>query len=544
VTHTLARASTSDRLALTLSAAAAAAFALVQAFAVAPFVSGDEQAHLDYAYQVWHGRLPVFEEGLVLRPEHAWIPEVQWTAQHPPLYYLLLAPLVGPLADAGHPVAALYAGRVLGAVLAGVLVVVARWAAAGLTGPRSPLPTVAAFVVACCAVVAQVGGTVFNDLLAALLVTVLLGLVARLVRTGLSWPLVAATAAVAGACALTRTSAMITAAVCLVAAGVAGLLHRQVARTAALTLATVVAVAGTAGWFYARNVRLTGNITGGHPQWAAENQGRQVRTLPEVLADPETWDRLPNLFWWGPVVPRAWAVDVLVVLPLAVALVGAVVAAVGRRVHDRARVRRGGRERALRALLALLPVAATGVALGVQLTYATTGGGLYPRYLLPVVLPVALGVAAGLARVPRRWPVAVVAWAGVVVVDLVQWLRAGEPSAPGAALDRPAETATGYPALTGAAWAAAVAAVVLTAAAACAVVLAVRAARAAAPGGDVPGGDVPGGGEPGASTPGEGAAGPGGDDAVTPGRPPARALARSARPAAWPARAARRRALP
>ncbi|MFP3715048.1 hypothetical protein [Puerhibacterium sp. TATVAM-FAB25] len=525
MTHTLARASTTDRLALTLSATAAAAFALVQAFAVAPFVSGDEQAHLDYAYQVWHGRLPVFEEGLALRPEHAWIPEVQWTAQHPPLYYLLLAPLVGPLADAGHPVVALYAGRLLGAVLAALLVVVARWAAAGLTGPRSPLPTVAAFVVACSAVVAQVSGTVFNDLLAALLVTVLLGLVARLVRAGVAWPLVAATATVAGACALTRTSAMITAAVCLLAAGVAGLLHRQVARTAALTLATVVAVVGTAGWFYARNVRLTGNITGGHPEWAAENQGREVRTLPEVLADPETWDRLPNLFWWGPAVPRAWAVDVLVGLPLAVALLGAVVAVVGRRLRGRApgaasrgRVPGGGRERALRVLLVLLPVAAAGVALGVQLTYATTGGGLYPRYLLPVVLPVALGVAAGLAWAPRRWPVAVLAWAGVVLVDVVQWLRAGEPSAPGAALDRPLETATGYPALTGAAWAAAVAAVVLTAAAACAVVLAVRAARTAGP------------------------AGP--DGAVTPGRAPARALARSARPAAWPARAARRRALP
>lgn len=486
MTHTLARTSASDRLALTLSAATAAAFALVQAFAVAPFLSGDEQAHLDYAYQVWHGRLPVFEDGLLLRPEHAFVPEVQWTAQHPPLYYLLLAPLVGPLADAGHPLAALYAGRVLGAVLAAALVLAARWAAAGLTGPRSPLPTVAAFVVACCAVVAQVGGTVFNDLLAALGVTVLLGLVARLVRTGLSWPLVAATAATAGACALTRTSAMITAAVCLVAAGVAGLLHRQLARTAALTLATVVAVAGTAGWFYARNLRLTGSITGGHPEWAAQNQGRELRTLPEILADPETWDRLPNLFWWGPQVPRAWAVDALVVLPLVLAAVGALATLVVRRLRapgppadgaGRARVPGGGRAGALRALPVLLPVVAAGVALGVQLTYATTGGGLYPRYLLPVVLPVALGIAAGLLRVPGRWPVAVPVWAGAVVVDMLLWLRAGNPSAPGAALDHPAETVTGYPALTGAAWVAAAAAVVLSAAAAGAVLLAVRARR-------------------------------------------------------------------
>jgi len=143
---------------------------------------------------------------------------------------------------------------------------------------------------------------------------------------------------------------------------------------------------------------------------------------------------------------------------------------------------------------------------GVQLTYATTGGGLYPRYLLPVVLPVALGVAAGLVRVPGRWPVAVPAWAGVILVDMVLWLRAGRPSAPGAALDRPAETVTGYPALTGAAWAAAAAAIVLTVAAAWAVTLAVRAVQAAgAP-------DAPGG--------------PDTFGAVTPERPQARALAR------------------
>ena len=59
------------------------------------------------------------------------------------------------------------------------------------------------------------------------------------------------------------------------------------------------------GWFYLRNLRLTGNLTGSHYDWATENQGREIRTLAEVLADPITWGRLPDLFWWAGPRPTA-----------------------------------------------------------------------------------------------------------------------------------------------------------------------------------------------------------------------------------------------
>ncbi|WP_425956325.1 hypothetical protein [Xylanimonas sp. McL0601] len=447
-----------------LSVAVAVALATVQLLAVAPFTAGDEVAHLDYAWQVWHGGLPVFEDGLQLRPEHAWIPAVQWTSQHPPLFYLVLAPVVGPLADAGHAVGAMYAARALGALLAGVFVLVTTWAARGMVREGSRLPAVVAFVTACSAVVAQTAGTVLNDLFAAVWTTALLGLAVRVARRGLTWPLFAGLVGTATACALARTSSLIVAAVGLAGAALAALAHRQVARTAALTGTVVVVVAAASGWFYLRNLRLTGSVTGGHPDWALENQGRHARSLLRVAIDPVTWDRLPNLWWWGPVVPRPVGTVLLMAVPLVVGIV----------VHHRVL-----RRPLLAALPVAVPVAACVVAAAVQLAYATSGGGIYPRYLLPAALPLVAGVAAGLAHRAgrtRRWarwwlPEWVLpGWTAVIVVDLVTWLVSGRGGSAGAAMTSPPTTPLGYPAHTGAAWVAASIALGLVALACAAVV--------------------------------------------------------------------------
>jgi len=77
-----------------LIAAGVATFLMCGAVAIAmvPLGTRDETAHLDYAYQVWHGRLPVFEHGLLFHPTSpALIPPVQWESQHPPLNYALVA---------------------------------------------------------------------------------------------------------------------------------------------------------------------------------------------------------------------------------------------------------------------------------------------------------------------------------------------------------------------------------------------------------------------------------------------------------------------
>lgn len=430
-----------ERWALLGAVITAVLCSLTATFADPPYVTGDEAPHVDYAYQLWHGRLPVFEEGLVLRPDGAWLAPVQWTAQHPPLFYLLVAPLVGPLADAGHPVAAVYAARAVNSLLHGALVLVTWWTVRQLARPGSALPIVTALVMALAAAAARLGGSAYNDLLAAVLAALLLGLCARIVRDGPTTRLVAAVAVVAALCSVTRTSATVVAAVCCTVALLAAVLRsrrdrRAAGPTIALALGAPVAVLAASGWFYLRNLRLTGNLTGSHYDWATENQGREIRTLAEVLADPITWGRLPDLFWWAGPRPTAGyeAVTMTVTTVLLVwvpVLLGA--AWLVRRVNAGARARAAAgapSATADRVLLLALPAVAFAVASATQLIYATNGGGLYPRYLLPVAVPLTLAVAAGLLVRPR---LLVPAWTGLVLVDLAVWvgIRLTTPVEPG-----------------------------------------------------------------------------------------------------------------
>ena len=173
----------------------------------------------------------------------------------------------------------------------------------------------------------------------------------------------------------------------------------------------------TSGWFYLRNVRLTGTVTGSHFDWALENQNRQERPVWAVLADPETWLRLPDLFWWAGRLPpnTPLTVTTLVVTALLLVwapLIVAVVTAARRRTLLVERTVDG-------LLLRALPVVALLVSVSVQVAYASSSGGVYPRYLLVVSLPLCLAIAAGLAVRPR---LLVPAWTAVTVLDLAVWL--------------------------------------------------------------------------------------------------------------------------
>jgi hypothetical protein len=424
-----------ERAAVLCAVVSGMLLALLVALADAPYATGDEPPHVDYAYQVWHGELPVFEDGLELRPDGAWLAPVQWTAQHPPLYYLLIAPLVGPLADAGHPVAAVYAARGVNVLLSGVFVLAAWWSARRLTRPGSVLPPLVAFLAGAMPAAAHVGGNAYNDLLAATCVTVLFGLAATAVRRGLDARLITWLSLVAATCALTRLSAALLAAVVAAVALAAGAVRARQGRgrwahVVALALAGPGAVLATSGWFYLRNVRLTGTVTGSHFDWALENQNRQERPVWAVLADPETWLRLPDIFWWAGRLPPNTPLTVTTLVVTALLLVWtpmivALVTAVRRRrapvEPPRVEPSAGPLEpcRTDELLLRALPVVAVLVSVSVQVAYAASSGGVYPRYLLVVSLALCLAIAAGLAVRPR---LLVPAWTALTVLDLVVWL--------------------------------------------------------------------------------------------------------------------------
>lgn len=411
------------RALLPLAVLTALLLSAVAALVQAPYVTGDEAPHVDYAYRVWQGELPVFEDGLEYRPGGAWLAPVQWTAQHPPLYYLLVAPVVGPLAEAGHPVAAVYAARAVNMLLSGVLVLVAHGAARRICRPGSAVPAVTAFAAALMAGKSLIGGSGYNDLLAAIFVTALFGAAAAAFRRGLDARLVLVIALLTSGAALTRLSAGMVAVVVAGVAGLAGVVRARQRRgrwapVVGLVLGGPALVLVAAGWFYARNLELTGTLTGSHFDWSYENQGRSPKPLWLVLVEYVTWLRLPNLFWWaGQQPPRTtYVLTTMIVTGIALVWIPALLALARAAKHRHLPTGLPAADRRLLLLLLALPVV---VLVATQVVFASNGGGVYPRYLLPVALPLCLVIAAGLATRPR---LLVPLWTAVTLADLAGWV--------------------------------------------------------------------------------------------------------------------------
>ena len=384
------------------------------------YSSGDEMAHADYAYQVWQGRLPIFEEGLAIDPPWGTRPPVQWTAQHPPLFYLLLAPIVGPLTDAGMPLAAGLAGRALNTAITACLCVAVAWAASALETPttRGRFSLVAAFLTASSFWVMGVGSAIYNDNLGALTITLAIGAALHILQrdpgrhvTAL-W-LILAIASVAGS--LTRLASI---PFILIAVGVVGLrgllsadrlsLRGDAARAVAIGIAMVAA----SGWFYLRNIRLTGSVTGGHPEWAQENTGRSTPPVLDVATDPVNWAKLLGVFspQNTPEGPTLW---LLLVVPAALGLLSLVTqaGAAGRRCLS---------PNVLYPLLLLLT--ATSLVLVMQFTYVSReAGNLFPRYSLPIILITAVLVSRGLTFQKHLAPVLVAGWGLVAWISIAFW---------------------------------------------------------------------------------------------------------------------------
>lgn len=383
------------------------------AFAAATpvFSTGDETAHVDYAYQIWHGRLPVFEAGMTFDVGVGTRPPVQWASQHPPLFYLLLAPVVGPLIDAGHPTMAGLAGRGLVVLIATATICASAWMA------KEFLPAAPRFQVVVPAVLAssvwfmRLGGAVYNDMLMLFFLVLTLAATASIVRRGPSRASVARLAVFASGAALCRLSAVpiVFACLCVVAASV---LVRSGARRPAWIAAPVipgVAVLLTSGWFYARNASLTGSVTGGHPEWSQENLGRVEKPVLDVLTSEGFWRISSRQFTYSP----GWvdsATPWLFYLPVVLGTVGALVVLLSRAFrqvpvsHDM-------------FLLLLLVCSLVGISL-MQTIYTAGGGAINGRYFIASLPQMSLLVALGLAGFRRATVPLVAAWLCARAVDL------------------------------------------------------------------------------------------------------------------------------
>lgn len=388
-----------------------------RALAIPLFGSADEIGHFDYAYQVWHGQLPDFYAGTVVDQVKGRQIPVQWVSQHPPLFYLILAPVVGPLTDAGHILIAGMLARGVNILIGGLAVCAVMFAVVRAFPHHRPLALGAGLATAMSPWMQGVSGAVYNDAFATLLCTASIGVTASVLRRGprpSAWPLITVLACLAG---LTRLSLMAVIVPCVAATAAEGVVRgKSRDRWGRLTgpaagAATGVAVLATSGWFYARNLRLTGSITGGHPEWSAEHLGRTARDFGSLVTDFSSWSGLLGIFSTGAADPDL-VFALLVLAPCAIGSVWFFSALVRRRVT--------ARDIAIAALLGTVSVCV----LAMQLKYSSGGGGLIPRYVLPIIVPLTVCISAGLTGSRKARPFLVPMWAIVAATLLLGWRRA------------------------------------------------------------------------------------------------------------------------
>lgn len=384
-----------------------------------PFLTSDEVFHLDYAWRVGHGELPEFADGATAPGLPAFSPQASF--QHPPLFYALLAPIVTPLLDSNRWHGAVMLGRVA-VLLLGVLAILAvAWSTRRVL-PR-PDPTLIVGTAGVAAVIVPligVSAAIYNDVLAVLAATTGLGIAATMLRKG---PTVGRLAALAAVCAVgfaTRASFAVIIVVAAVAVAIAvgrRLRSRHlVGRGVPVGLASAAVVAvplAAAGWFYARNQRLTGNWTGGQPELAVEILGRQRRALVDVVTDLRVWVRGIGGLLAQPADPAEvfWAVRIAA-FAVVLAISGL---AIGRAMR---RIKRGNVTATDGFVGSILVLALAGAA-GQLAVHVSTGGAANARYLLLALLPICLGWAYGLLSPRRARGVIVVAFVAVGSVLLL-----------------------------------------------------------------------------------------------------------------------------
>jgi hypothetical protein len=284
---------------------------MVWVFCVPLFGPADERAHVDYAWQVAHGHLPVAGSPFTAEfPELGQVSYVQHVSNHPPLYYVIVGPVLRFAAALGHPAAGLYTLRLVNAAITCItILVIARLAAVIAAGAHRQIRD--ACVIAACVLAAvnpalvAASGAIQNDPLAILFAALVALALARAARNGVDARTVAWLALLCTAGTLTRVTFITVTAIAV--AGTISLslwpelrprrqdlssVVRAMARGSAIAGATAVG----AGWFLLLNLHRYGDLTGGSAVYHLESV--QERSLAPGAAHGPVVYLLHPYTWW------------------------------------------------------------------------------------------------------------------------------------------------------------------------------------------------------------------------------------------------------
>lgn len=415
--------------------------AAATSFRLPVFFGADERPHFSYAVRVVQGDLPQINEKLP-SSDHRFpalarslgldrVPDVDRgrtiiVANHPPLFYVAAA---GPLWLASHAnsdVVAPLTLRLLNAAFMSIGVVLTGHLAMELfagSPRRRLLGVVAAGLAAVTPALVGVAAYCHNDGLAFALGTGAMVLAVRLLRDGPTAPTLVLAALVAAAGSLTRASLLPIVVLLVVAAALGARRHGRPGKRVAMMAGVTMLLAGVpvlvASWFYQRNEALYGSATGDSYNLERLERLSDSRTIWDVLTrwgfHENMWSRL-----YGSVHPslrfddREWVVLVMIV----VAVVGLLLRLV------RPRAARDVTGVGLIGVL-LLAIYVVGVNVGVA-DHVSQGGGMHPRYFLPMVPLVGAVLARALDSFPGRRVASVLALGGLAWVCAGLLLRYGD----------------------------------------------------------------------------------------------------------------------
>jgi hypothetical protein len=440
--------------------------ATLHVLTVRPFLPADERAHTGYALLVGRGELPTLSTPTPPLPGIK-SPSGQrsrvYTANHPPLYYALVAAPLRLGEATRHPLAGVRAARLLTALLAGAGLVAAAALALVLVPGRPQLAVGAAGIAALLPSFVHLSGLVHNDALGFTTATATLAAAVLLLVRGPNRGLLATLALAAAAAALTRASGLVLVGVAVVAAGLAPLLHSRRPVAARLAVGTLQAglvggvAAAASAWFYLRNRALYGDFGGTAANFRLFGLRPRGSTTLDILGTRRFWTGVYDQLW-GRFAGMQFLAKGALALPgrlLAALVVAGLVLGAARAVRWRGSAEAAERPGPVSSQLVawLLTLAVVPILVVALADYVAKGGGTHARYLYPGLAVLGLVAAVGLGELPGRHrglPILAVL-AGLVVLNLLLWATFLSRTTPGrpslaAAVEQGVRATTGLPA--------------------------------------------------------------------------------------------------
>ncbi len=399
-------------------------FGTLNVLGVPALMPVDERAHLGYALSVADGELPTIESPLskqVFGRSKRGYRNYVWVANHPPLYYTLAAPFARYGLATGGVERSVRLVRFMSLALGAIGLVFVHATVRLLTNDERRLALLATFMAAAFPHTIHICSLVHNDSLAILTAVATFYSALLLVQRGYTHARAIALAACASLALLTRFTAV---AVVAPAGGIACVallfssgqpLRQRIMRSLATGGLLGGGVLVSSGWFYLRNLRLYGDVTGGAALF--EKFGRSPRgSALEHALNSELWAQVYRDLWTrfaggtqirGLVSALAWLILVAALLGIA--------------LHSW-RFLRG---RPLQWFSAQT-LCVAGLAASVALTlvamfeFYSRGGSLHARYMLPVLWVLALVLAWGISALGRavgRTAVGLLCFANLLVFN-------------------------------------------------------------------------------------------------------------------------------